>query len=671
MVQYTKNLILIFIFFGLLAGCTRAVGDDLPELFLLDVIAPPEYTISGTVNGLLGENLTLGNNEDSVAISASDIDSTTPDSFTFPQTLKTLDNYNIAILDHPRNRTQLCTINTLTRSGQVINSDIEDIQVDCVDAYIIKIDSATITGLLGTGLTLQNNGEDDLLINPGAIPAEFHTPVPPDDIYNVSIAANPTNPWQTCTFGGSTIANVAIATADGTVPPITCNTDTYDVIVDFNTTVNSNMVLSINGTPYAVPASAPGLNITDVIGQTYSGDSYDITIASQPDGQNCAIVGGQGTITNTNVYPSISCTTYGYLVGGTLTNLDGTGLAIALLDGSGNTLETVSPVTGDTTYSFSVSLPYGSSYSVEITNPNPTGNSQTCAFDSSGTIYTNTNIQANNTGVGITCIHKQFTITGNLTGLTSSGLTLDLYEDGTLIETISPSSISTKFTFSPGVKSGSSYMVRLVNHPTNQACRFADYNMSTSGTVADSNVTTQGIQCFCGSNLLVNGSGQDGVTGWTITDKGGDGWYWDDTGFRTSYNWDTKQQVIDLLAVGYTASVLDASPPITVWEHFYQGMNRTINGSGTYYGNYFMKVELLDTNKIPLVTYSAGNTTYPKTLGIYTSKPHSYTFLNIPPGVRYIRWTDGGYDGGGWGGYYGPRLFNATVIIGTPSCGIE
>ena len=70
--------------------------------------------------------------------------------------------------------------------------------------------------LEGSGLVLQNNGTDDLPINSDG-PFEFPTPLTPGTFYDVTVAANPTSPGQTC----------SVANGSGQVP----DQDVTDVVV--------------------------------------------------------------------------------------------------------------------------------------------------------------------------------------------------------------------------------------------------------------------------------------------------------------------------------------------------------------------------------------------------------------------------------------------------------
>lgn len=80
----------------------------------------------------------------------------------------------------------------------------------------------SVSGLVGSGLVLQNNGGDDL-----AVAADgsftFATPLPDTSTYDVTVATQPSNPAQVCsvTNGSGTIAG-----ADVTDVEVTCGLDT-------------------------------------------------------------------------------------------------------------------------------------------------------------------------------------------------------------------------------------------------------------------------------------------------------------------------------------------------------------------------------------------------------------------------------------------------------------
>jgi hypothetical protein len=83
----------------------------------------------------------------------------------------------------------------------------------------------TVSGLLGSGLVLQNNGTDDLAIE-DAGPLEFETALPDGEDYLVTVLTQPQSPNQTCeVFNG----NGTVSGDDITDVEVVCTTDSYTV----------------------------------------------------------------------------------------------------------------------------------------------------------------------------------------------------------------------------------------------------------------------------------------------------------------------------------------------------------------------------------------------------------------------------------------------------------
>ncbi|MGY6554696.1 MAG: hypothetical protein ACXIUM_09255, partial [Wenzhouxiangella sp.] len=82
------------------------------------------FTIGGTVSGLAGTGLVLVNNdEDELAVE-------TDGSFTFPA-LPDGSSYEVSVLDHPSNPSQLCTVDN--GQGVLEGNDVTDISINCAD----------------------------------------------------------------------------------------------------------------------------------------------------------------------------------------------------------------------------------------------------------------------------------------------------------------------------------------------------------------------------------------------------------------------------------------------------------------------------------------------------------------------------------------------------------
>jgi len=151
-------------------------------------------------------------------------------------------------------------------------------------------------------------------------------------------------------------------------------------------------------------------------------------------------------------------------------------------------------------------------------------------------------------------------------------------------------------------------------------------------------------------NLIINGDASNGLNNWNVISNGGNGWNAGGGAFVTSYDWDTKYQVVDLLAAGYDASVLDLSPEIYASDDYV---------SGAFAGDpYYLTIELRDASNVAIASYSTGVIS-----STSTWQTASTTFSGYPAGVRYVYFEHGGHDVEWWAGWYGAIMTNATVKV--------
>jgi len=151
------------------------------------VLDPDEYTVGGTVTGLAGSGLVLQNNDgDNLAISSNG-------DFTFTTTLEDGSAYSVTILTQPSDLTQSCSVSS--DNGTLVGANITDISVSCVtDSFTI---GGTVSGLIGTGLILQNNGTDDLTVNSNGN-FTFLTTIIDGNDYDVSVQTQPEPSGEVC-----------------------------------------------------------------------------------------------------------------------------------------------------------------------------------------------------------------------------------------------------------------------------------------------------------------------------------------------------------------------------------------------------------------------------------------------------------------------------------------
>jgi hypothetical protein len=123
----------------------------------------------------------------------------------------------------PSDPAQTCAVTN--GSGTVAGADVTDVEVTCTTTPTYTI-GGTVSGLVGSGLVLQQDAGDNLAISANGN-FTFATPLFDGAPYAVTVFAQPANPAQTCTVAnaagvvqGANVDNVAV----------TCTTDITDRI---------------------------------------------------------------------------------------------------------------------------------------------------------------------------------------------------------------------------------------------------------------------------------------------------------------------------------------------------------------------------------------------------------------------------------------------------------
>jgi hypothetical protein len=168
----------------------------------------------------------------------------------------------------------------------------------------------------------------------------------------------------------------------------------------------SGMVLQNNGADFLTITGTGTVNFTFA---TAVSGTYNVTIRTQPANptQQCSVTNGSGTATANVTNVQISCATSN-TVGGTVTNLVGTGLV--LLENGGNNLKVTG--SGTVTFTFLNSLANGATYNVTV-GAQPANPNQTCIVaNGSGTITS-----GSVSNVQVSCTLPKYSIAGNVNGL--------------------------------------------------------------------------------------------------------------------------------------------------------------------------------------------------------------------------------------------------------------
>lgn len=538
-------------------------------------VAATNYTIGGTVSGLSGSGLTLQNNGgDTLAIAASG-------SFSFPTTLITGNAYNVSVLAQPTAPSQTCAVSH--GSGIVAEGSVTAITVQCVTKTAVE-DSigGTVTGLLGTGLVLQENGSESQAIASNG-PFTFGTTLPPGLPYTITVATPPINPYQDCivaagagTTGPDNVTNVTIScttnvnpthTIGGTVSGVSSTSplvlqdngrDNLSISADgpfqFSLPIPSGSIYNVTSLPITgqqsqtctfsnasgsvgasditnvsvackpnvtVSVSVSGLAGSGLVLQNNGGDNlnvsqdgtatfataiaagaaYHISVLSQPANptQDCVIAGGTGSATPPAVSGTITvtCTTLGYRIGGSISGLAGTGLV--LQNNRGDNLN----VTANGAFAFTTPLPQGSTYSVTVlTQPSAVTQQCTVASGATGTV------QASDvTSVVIRCVTSSFTLGGSMTGLGTgpNALSVTLQVNGGAGYTVTGNG---PFTFPNPLPSGTAYTVT-ATPASGDYCGLGN----ATGAITNANVTTVAVNCVViGGYVFVTNGGDNTVS---------------------------------------------------------------------------------------------------------------------------------------------------------------
>ncbi len=207
--------------------------------------APKMYTVSGGISGLVGGGLVLQLNGAQNTIIKDN------GAFVFTTGLADGTQYVVSVAVPPTGPSQTCGIER--PSGTLNGGGVSNIVVSCtINSFSVW---GQVSGLVGSGLALQNNGAADLPVAAnGAV--KFSTPVLSGTTYHVSVLSQPTNPAQTCAVSGS---SGTVTNSDATATAVNCVTD-----LPLATTETSVPAEVSNGTApaagagsAAVPAAAP------------------------------------------------------------------------------------------------------------------------------------------------------------------------------------------------------------------------------------------------------------------------------------------------------------------------------------------------------------------------------------------------------------------------------
>ncbi|TGM42512.1 hypothetical protein EHQ92_17145 [Leptospira biflexa] len=247
--------------------------------------------------------------------------------------------------------------------------------------------SVTVSGLVGTGLTLSlNSGLSSLTIDAdGNYP--FGSTLITGQDFNVSIVNQPILPNQTCSVSGGT-GVVGFGNISSII--VNCDPLRYSLggtITGLDGATGLTLTNAFDGATLPVAVAAGTFAFT----QTYvSGSTYNVTVTTQPNHpvQNCIVTNGSGTFASANITTiTINCTSTAYPI-----EITAVGIGSGTLTLSNNGSEML-PIASDGLHRFPTNLPPSSTYNVQIVS-SPPGH-QCVLSATTGTIAGTVSILAN------------------------------------------------------------------------------------------------------------------------------------------------------------------------------------------------------------------------------------------------------------------------------------
>jgi hypothetical protein len=237
-----------------------------------------------------------------------------------------------------------------------------------------------------------------------------------------------------------------------------------------------------------------------------TGESYDITVLTEPFTKHCIVGANSGTVSSTNISNVlVTCSAVvTFTTGGNVTNLLGTGLVLKNTI-NGITLDFFAPNPFAASYAFPATLGSGDTFDVTIQSQ-PVNPVQSCSVVNSAGTMGSSNIG----NVDISCNTGRFSVKGVISGV-AVGETIEINDgNNPLVITNSPYQEFISFSF-PLVDDLTSYNVTVTTTPAGKTC-----SVTNPGGVplSGSDVTNVFITCSTAGLLVVRGlGGGSGISG--------------------------------------------------------------------------------------------------------------------------------------------------------------
>lgn len=288
----------------------------------------------------------------------------------------------------------------------------------------------TVAGLAGNGLKLRNIGGEEIAIDKtenttvGSVTFAnfaFRAELPNGAEYEVSVAAQPENPKQTCTLNnangrvnGANVQNISVTC----VTVVAGSSDTFSVggvLVGLG--AGKTLAIQNNGADTSVLSGNGSFTFAN---QLAANASYAVTVSAQPSSQTCAITRGVGTVSSNNIADvAIACLDAGstggevpattYPIGGAVVGL-GAGKSLVFQNNGGDELT----VMASGSFVFSTKLATNGAYAVAI-KTQPAG--QVCTLNAASGV-----VMAAVSTIAVTCTNTPVAVSPGPLDLDASPL---------------------------------------------------------------------------------------------------------------------------------------------------------------------------------------------------------------------------------------------------------
>ena len=312
------------------------------------------FNVGGTLTGLESGTVTLANKgQDIMEVNSNG-------SFTFSQKLTTGSSYNVTVIGQPGGLS--CEVEN--GLGTIADFAISNIVIIC---QVVAVENSFVTGGILTGLesglvSLANNGHDILALNSnGAF--SFSQKLTTGSAYNVTVISQPEDQVCEVENGLGTMADFAINNIIVSCQMIAVE-DRFAISGTLTGVDSGTVILANNGHDNIALNSNGSFSFSQTL---TTGNSFNVTVISQPDGLRCEVENGLGTIADTAIDNIIvSCQIVvvenSFNVGGILT-----GLASGLVTLSNNGVDFLE-LNADGEFVFNEKILIGNPYQVTLSS---------------------------------------------------------------------------------------------------------------------------------------------------------------------------------------------------------------------------------------------------------------------------------------------------------------